>query len=790
MLRTLRAKLLLPILGFMLGLLLASTVAFLIGTAQTRTQLLQQQSATDAAKVEESLISRAGIVATAAGLLGNDPSISQALNLPTSETDAQLRILNNRAVVIRNRFELDVIQIYDQTGEARTNMVSSNLYWASSLIDSIQTADPTIVAIDNHLLLLSRVLVAHNGGTVVVGLDLTNEIQRIVVQNKISADLGLQWGTIQIGTRPNLAFDERPGQNLDHYSFTAPFELGGGEFKLLIVNSINEINQVTNAGLLVMVASMMLATLVLLVAGFFTTGAVVQPIVRLAQAAKAMASGDFRQEVNLRPELTILHIGQGDEIGTLAETFNFMARELDGLYTDLEAKVDARTRQLLAAADVARAASATLDLGTVLKTSVELIRDRIGFYHVSVFIVEPGSNIAVLREAASDKAEDLKLRQHQLTIGSRSLVGSTLEKRGSRVVQDVQSDPAYYPNPLLPETRSEAVFPLIVGTTLIGALDVQSTHLHVFSPDIVTLLETLAAQIAVAIHNARLYSQQRQIAEQLAETDQVKTRFLANMSHELRTPLTAIIGFSDLLLKETEIAQSPIQLEYLTTISSASEHLLRLITDLLDFSLLDAGKLEMQFEHVDLNLLIQEVLLTGRAFVQDKPISFYNEAEPNLPWVWADGVRIRQVLLNLLTNAIKFTDKGEVTIRTRLIEAVDMGSVQIAPCIQISVIDTGIGISEASLQKLFRPFNQADDSATRKVGGAGLGLSIARRLVEMHGGRIWAKSKPGEGSTFAFTLLLPDDSQFSKLALPRTATRRSANDKVELSSNSARSLQR
>jgi signal transduction histidine kinase/CheY-like chemotaxis protein len=312
------------------------------------------------------------------------------------------------------------------------------------------------------------------------------------------------------------------------------------------------------------------------------------------------------------------------------------------------------------------------------------------------------------------------------------------------------TDTLYHRNEFLPDTRAELAIPLLVGDTLIGALDVQSTSPNAFSEEEISTLEILAAQLAIAIQNARAFAEQQRTAERLKEIDKLKTQFLANMSHELRTPLNSIIGFSRVILKGIDGPLTELQKTDLTSIHNSGQHLLSLINNILDLSKIEAGKMELNFEEVDLGPILKSVVSTAVALVKDKPVALHQEIPDDLPIVWADPTRMRQIILNLVSNACKFTDEGAITIRAQADHEK----------ITISVADTGIGVPEDKLGSIFEEFTQVDASTTRKVGGTGLGLPISRHFVEMHQGQIWVDSKPGRGSTFQFFIpIKPSEEQ-------------------------------
>ncbi len=318
------------------------------------------------------------------------------------------------------------------------------------------------------------------------------------------------------------------------------------------------------------------------------------------------------------------------------------------------------------------------------------------------------------------------------------------------MVNNVATDPTHRPNPLLPDTQSEAAIPLRIGKRIIGVIDLQSKEKDAFTTADIAVLLTLADQVAIAIDNARSYELAQQAINEMRELDRLKSQFLANMSHELRTPLNSIIGFSRVIIKGIDGPVSDLQEQDLSAIYNSGQHLLRLINDILDLSKIDAGKMELAFDDVNIAELLESVVPTVSGLIKDKPIEIIQNIDPNIPIVRADAMRLRQVMINLLSNAAKFTDEGSITI-TAQIQAKPNSQSEIV----VRVTDTGAGIAPEDRNKLFQPFSQVDASPTRKTGGTGLGLSISRRLVELHGGIIDVTSEIGKGSTFYFTLPLP-----------------------------------
>jgi signal transduction histidine kinase/DNA-binding response OmpR family regulator len=406
-----------------------------------------------------------------------------------------------------------------------------------------------------------------------------------------------------------------------------------------------------------------------------------------------------------------------------------------------------RASQLETAANIARQSSSMLDPNALLSTAVNLIRDRFGFYHASIFIMEGPS--AVVRASTGEAGRQMVTSGHNLLAEKgTSIIGHVCYTGEALIVNDVTKNPTHRPHPLLPDTQAELGIPLKIGDRVIGALDVQSTKVNAFSEDDVTVLQTLADQITVALENARSFEVAQRAVVEIQEADRLKSEFLANMSHELRTPLNSIIGFSRVILKGIDGPITDLQQQDLEAIHHSGQHLLDMINNILDLSKIEAGKMELSIEEIEISDVIESVISTTRGLVKEQPIQLLENVPDKLPPVLADRTRIRQIMLNLLQNATKFTDEGSITVGVETTEDADTSK----PFIKISVTDTGIGIAAENQENLFERFSQVDSSLTRKVGGTGLGLSISKHLVEMQGGTIGLTSELGKGSTFWFTV--------------------------------------
>lgn len=442
-------------------------------------------------------------------------------------------------------------------------------------------------------------------------------------------------------------------------------------------------------------------------------------------------------------------IVSSEDIHTLQIVGNSIAVAMERQH--LLAEAQRRALELQTAAEIARDTTSTLSLESLLNRIVNLLKERFGFYHTSIFLLDPTGKYAVIQEATGEAGQEMKRTGHRLAVGSRSVVGAASASGEPMIVNDVTTSPNHFFNPLLPKTRSEVGIPLKVSNRVIGTLDIQSTRPNAFGNAEIAVLQILSDQIAVAIENARSYELSQRAIEEMRELDRVKSQFLANMSHELRTPLNSVIGFSRVILKGIDGPINETQQQDITAIYNSGLHLLNLINDILDLSKIEAGKMELQIEEVNLSDIANAVLSTAAGLVKGKPIQLLQTIPANLAAVRADHTRISQVMLNLVSNAIKFTDKGSITIN-----ATASTNPKGQPEVMVTVTDTGLGIAEKDQSKLFQRFSQVDDSPTRKTGGTGLGLSISKSLVEMHGGQLGLlSSEVSKGSVFFFTLPLP-----------------------------------
>jgi signal transduction histidine kinase len=399
--------------------------------------------------------------------------------------------------------------------------------------------------------------------------------------------------------------------------------------------------------------------------------------------------------------------------------------------------------ELRALGDVTQAVNSTLDLETVLSTiiakAVQLSSTEAGV----IYVFDDLDQTFRVR-ATYGLSEELIAALRDQELGASDAIRQATWDRQPQEITDIRDEP---PSPVREIAmgagfRARLVVPLVGPERVVGALVIRRKRPGNFPKDTIELLQTFAAHSVLAIQNARLFHEIEDKGRQLAEASQHKSQFLANMSHELRTPLNAILGYTELMADGAYGEPSEKMLGVLQRLESNGKHLLGLINDVLDLSKIEAGQLVLELSDYSIQDIAQTVRSTLEPLAADKKLGFKVEVAPQLPPGRGDGRRLTQVLINLVGNAIKFTDAGEVVIKA----VANNGS------FQVSVRDTGPGISAADQAKLFQEFQQADNTITRKKGGTGLGLAISKRIIEMHGGKIWVESQPGQGSTFAFTL--------------------------------------
>ena len=481
------------------------------------------------------------------------------------------------------------------------------------------------------------------------------------------------------------------------------------------------------------------------VASLFLARRMVTPIQALQAGAARIGAGELGHRIEIRT---------GDELEALADQFNSMTGQLQESYSTLERKVDARTQalarsveELKALGEVSRALSSTLDLETVLATIVSRANQLSGTDAGAIFEYDEATELFHLR-ATQNFPDDVveALRATPLRIGEGA-VGRLATTREPIQIPDITVEGAYRSRVrealLRTGYRALLAVPMLREDHIIGGLVVNRTAPGEFAEEVVELLKTFATQSALALQNARLFQEIAEKSRQLEVADRHKSEFLANMSHELRTPLNAIIGFSEVLIERMFGDLNEKQDEYLKDIFASGRHLLSLINDILDLSKIEAGKMELELTRFDLPAAIDNALTLVKGRAANHGITLTPDVDRRLGEFVADERKLKQVLVNLLSNAVKFTPEGG---------RVEIRAVRADGSVEIAVSDTGIGIAAEDQELIFEEFRQVGSDYARKREGTGLGLALTKRLVELHGGRIWVKSELGKGSIFTFTL--------------------------------------
>jgi GAF domain-containing protein/ActR/RegA family two-component response regulator/HAMP domain-containing protein len=458
-----------------------------------------------------------------------------------------------------------------------------------------------------------------------------------------------------------------------------------------------------------------------------------------------------------RSELALPLIARGQILGALDVQSNLPAAFTDedartlALLADMVATAidnarlfelsEQRAEEMTLLFKVTTAATVSPDLEQSLERAVATLRDNMGVTSASVYLPDETGRYMV---KGADTGVAGQETEHSTISIDRGLIGWVARHEEAVLIDDISRDPRRLS--AAESSRSIIAVPLQTGGVLIGVLAVETDRPRAFDEHDLRLMQTLSGSLAAIVQNSRLLREVQDANVRLREVDRLKTNFLAAMSHELRTPLNSIIGFSRVILKGIDGPLSESQEQDITTIYDSGKHLLGLVNDILDQAKIEAGKMELSFAYFKVQDVIHGVMSSAVGLTRDKPIRLHTEIADGLPDAYGDEFRTRQVLLNLVSNAAKFTDEGSVTLSAFLTTEDDQ------LYIQVSVTDTGIGIAEKDMPLLFQAFQQLDDSLTRKVGGTGMGLPLAKSLTELQHGRIWLESQPGAGSTFSITI--------------------------------------
>ena len=450
-----------------------------------------------------------------------------------------------------------------------------------------------------------------------------------------------------------------------------------------------------------------------------SASAMTKPLEELAAAAQKIEAGDLGVRVRQQSQ---------HEIGTLERAFDTMARSLSE-------RERAQQEYLAEVRTVNEVADAVVGVTDRERIFAESLSRMVALFHAD------GASIVIREDAPGSPSGSGGRLIAPTTIGVDADTAVMLATR-------VLVNPVYDPNQIqhlhVPQSPLPHVahIPLSARGRAAGLLSAYFKAPREITDTEARALRTIARLVSVAKENADLVNELKDNNLQLERANRLKSEFLASVSHELRTPMNAIIGYTKLMLDGLDGDLTEQQTADLERVVQAADNLLGLINGLLDLAKIEAGKMELNVEEVDIPLVIDDVIELMRAGADAKSLSLRAEVASTLPTAWADRARIRQVLVNLLANAVKFTEHGGVTIRATIVDG----------WITIAVVDTGVGIPPDAQTYIFDEFRQVDASTTRRYGGTGLGLAISKRLIALHGGRIWVESTIGVGSTFLFTL--------------------------------------
>src|SRR5215510_6094035 len=502
----------------------------------------------------------------------------------------------------------------------------------------------------------------------------------------------------------------------------------------------------------------------------------------LAEPSLGSASAEYNRRGNFRTVAAVPLLLKGAAVGGISVSRAIVSPFSDKQIALLETfadqaviaienarlfeEVEARTRELSEALEQKTATSEVLGVISRSKLDLQPVFDTMAEHAVKLCHAErafifryDGSLLKAM--ASYNVGPELRafVDRNPIAPGRHSVSARAALERRTVHVSDVQSDPEYaYALRDVDLIRTILSVPLLKGDEMLGTITIYKLQAKPFTENQIALVETFADQAVIAIENTRLFEEVQARTRELAKTvedleiaSQHKSQFVANMSHELRTPLAAILGYAELIQEGFYGALPEKSLDALTRIRSNGKHLLGLINTVLDIAKIESGQFTLNMTEYAIEGVVETVRSATESLAQNKNLVLKTEVAKALPIGLGDEQRLTQVLLNLVGNAIKFTDAGEVCVTAKAVNG----------HFAVSVADTGPGIPAQEQTRIFDQFHQVDGSLTKAKGGTGLGLTIAKQIVEMHGGRIWVESTLGKGSTFQMEL--PTRAEFRKL---------------------------
>ncbi len=516
----------------------------------------------------------------------------------------------------------------------------------------------------------------------------------------------------------------------------------GFNWAIIIERPVVEAFEPVYASIVRTAALLLLGLGLALVASLYLARRVIRPVGVLRQGVERIGAGELSHRLELKT---------GDEIEVLADEFNKMTAQLEESYSNLEQKVEDRTRELTESLEQQTATSEILGVISSSPTDVQPVFDtiltdalRICEAHYGAIFRFDGE--AFHHAASANVAPELLayLTSSPIKPGRQSALRRVGLERQPVHIPDVLADPeCELPEPYRKEgLRSVLAVPLLRENALIGAITIHRRDVRPFSEKQIALLRTFSDQAVIAIENVRLFNELEEKNLQLEIASKHKSQFLANVSHELRTPLNSIIGFTRMVLRRSEGKLENLQKENLQKVLISSEHLLALINELLDLAKIESGRMEAYAETFKIDDILRVATTTVEPLLKTGRVKLVTEIAPDIPPLKTDRDKLKQSVLNLLSNAAKFTEQGEIKVAAWR----DNG------LLKLTVSDTGIGMKKEALQYIFDEFRQADMSSTRKYGGTGLGLAIVKKFIILMGGEIVVDSELGHGSKFTITL--------------------------------------
>jgi signal transduction histidine kinase len=476
-----------------------------------------------------------------------------------------------------------------------------------------------------------------------------------------------------------------------------------------------------------------------LIASWFLARRVVRPVRILSEGVERIGTGDLGYRLDLKT---------GDEIEVLADEFNKMTSQLQESYSNLEQKVEDRTRELTESLEQQTATSEVLGIIASSPTDLQPVLDA---------LAERAARLCEASNAQIYRADGNILRlaachgslpaTEEIPIVRTSVLGRVFLDRRTIHIDDLAAKvETEFPSAKEAQERfghrTLLAAPLLREGLALGVIGIRRTEVRPFSEKQMALLKTFADQAVIAIENVRLFQEIQEKNDQLEAANRHKSQFLANVSHELRTPLNSIIGFTRIVLRRTGAQIPDLQKENLQKVLVSSEHLLSLINELLDLAKIESGRMEVYAETFQLNDVVRMATSTVEPMLKDGRVRLVTEIAPDIPPLKTDRDKLKQAVLNLLSNAAKFTERGEIKVAAWQ----ENGNVK------LTVSDTGIGMKKEALDYIFEEFRQADMSSTRRYGGTGLGLAIVKRFINLMGGDIGVESEVGKGSKFTITI--------------------------------------